>query len=132
VTAQPDLIRTIVALARDWRDSPDLPYTVDAQQQARCADVLLTMLADGGSEVVRKCVELAYHWRYNHELPCTVEKDQKIHCAGALLILLKDNDVHLPPCASVKHPLTIHPRLGTGGRVLTIPGAQKSHGWMTH
>jgi hypothetical protein len=41
VTAQPDLIRTIVALGRDWQDSPDLPYTVDAEQQARCGDVLL-------------------------------------------------------------------------------------------
>jgi hypothetical protein len=90
------------------------------------------MLANGGSEVIRKCVELDYHWRYNHELPCTVEKDQKIHCAGALLILLKDNDAHLPPCPSVKHPLTINPRLGIGGQVLTIPWAQKSRGWMTH
>ena len=129
---QPDLLWKIIALARDWRDSPNLPYALDAKKQAWCADVLLTMLADGGDEVIRKCVELAYHWRYSPDLPLTVDKEQQVHCAGALLILLKDDGVELPPFAGAKHPLALHPRLGTGGRVLTIPGTQKSCGWMKH
>jgi len=132
MTDQAELIPIIVALGRDWRNNDALRYTVDADQQTRCGDVLLTMLDDGSGEVIRKCVELAYHWRYSHRVPITPATEQQVHCAGALLILLKDNGVDLPPCVSVKHPLTIHPRLGTGGRVLTIPGTHKARAWMTH
>jgi hypothetical protein len=71
MTVHPGLICKIAALGHDWRDNANLPYTVDANKKAWCADVPLHILADGGDEVIRKCVELAYHWRYSRRLPMT-------------------------------------------------------------